>query len=165
MKRLKAVRLSRSKTVCNSILFVCLGNICRSPIAQGIAEKIAREKGLDLKIDSCGTSAYHIGESPCENSQIIAKQKGVDISLQKARQLCQKDFVGFDIIVGLDQNNVNTVQTLTNKKIYKLGDFGYEGKDVPDPYFFDGFEGFDRVYEMIECCVKELFDVKIGKTL
>jgi protein-tyrosine phosphatase len=142
-----------------------LGNICRSPLAQGIAQKIANERNLELTIDSCGTSAYHIGESPCENSQKIARKKGIDISLQKARQLCQKDFVGFDIIVGLDQNNVNTIQALTDKTIYKLGDFGYDGKDVPDPYFFDGFEGFETVYDMIECCVKELFDVKIGKTL
>ena len=148
----------------NSILFVCLGNICRSPLAQGIAQDIAAQRDLDIVIDSCGTSGFHVGEHPCINSQKIARQNGIDISLQRARALCQEDFTKFDIIVGLDQSNVDTIRSLTDKTIYKLGSFGYSGADVADPYFFDGFEGFEKVYEMIECCVKELFDVKISKT-
>lgn len=148
-----------------SILFCCLGNICRSPLAEGIAKQEAVKRGLDITIDSCGTSGFHIGESPCENSQKIARQKGIDISLQKARQLCQKDFDSFDIIVGLDQSNVDNIKALTQKNIYKLGDFGKDGEDVPDPYFFNGFKGFEKVYDMIQSCVKELFDVKFGKTI
>lgn len=67
-------------------------------------------------------------------------------------------------IVGLDQNNVKTIQQMGGKDIYKLGDFGFEGACVPDPYYFSGFEGFDKVYSMIESCVKELFDVKVTQT-
>jgi len=143
-----------------SILFVCLGNICRSPLAEGIAKKEAQNRGLDISIDSCGTSHYHVGEAPCMNSIKIAAQNGVDISSHRARQLCKEDFVTFDIIVGMDQNNIETIQQMTQKKIYKLGDFGFKGACVPDPYYFSGFEGFKKVYSMIESCVRGLFDVK-----
>ena len=149
---------------CNSILFVCLGNICRSPLAEAIAKKEAQKRGLNILIDSCGTSHHHVGEPPCLNSQKVAAQNGIDIRSQRARQLCQEDFTSFDIIVGLDQNNVKTIQQMGGKDIYKLGDFGFDGACVPDPYYFSGFEGFDKVYSMIESCVKELFDVKVTQT-
>ncbi|MGM0533905.1 MAG: low molecular weight protein-tyrosine-phosphatase [Campylobacterota bacterium] len=149
---------------CSSILFVCLGNICRSPLAEGIAKNYAEKSGLAVTIESRGTGAYHVGEPPCVHSQRIAKQNGIDISSQRARQVCQADFTDFDIIVGLDENNVADLQAISSTKIYKLGDFGYQGACVPDPYFFAGFEGFEKVYAMIDTCVKELLHDKVGQT-
>ncbi len=144
-----------------SILFVCLGNICRSPIAEGVAKRYIQEKNLDLIIDSAGTGSWHVGEAPCENSIKVAHLNGVDISKQRARQVTKDDFKKYDVIVGLDNSNISNLRNLGCKNPLKLGDFGYEGKDVPDPYFFDGFEGFDKVFEMIDVCVKNLIDTKI----
>lgn len=144
-----------------SILFVCLGNICRSPIAEGVAKRYIQEKNLDLIIDSAGTGSWHVGEAPCENSIKVAHLNGVDISKQRARQVTKDDFKKYDLIVGLDNSNITNLKNLGCKNPLKLGDFGYEGKDVPDPYFFDGFEGFDKVFEMIDVCVKNLINTKI----
>lgn len=144
-----------------SILFVCLGNICRSPIAEGVAKRYIEEKNLDLIIDSAGTGSWHVGEAPCENSIKVAHLNGVDISKQRARQVTKNDFKKYDLIVGLDNSNISNLKNLGCKNPLKLGNFGYEGKDVPDPYFFDGFEGFDKVFEMIDVCVKNLIDTKI----
>ncbi len=141
-----------------SILFVCLGNICRSPLAEGIAKKYIKEKNLDLIIDSAGTGHWHIGEKPCENSIKVAKLNGIDISNQRARQVKKEDFKNFDLIVGLDDSNISNLKNLGCKNPLKLGAFGFNGECVPDPYFFDGFEGFDRVFEMIDVCVKNLID-------
>lgn len=143
-----------------SIIFVCLGNICRSPIAEGIAQSLNKKYNLELIIESAGTGAWHVGEAPCENSQRIAKQNGVDISFQRARQVKQEDFSRFDMVIGLDSKNVSDLKALGCKDVKLLGDFGYDGADVPDPYFFDGFEGFEKVYEQIETCVKNLLDVR-----
>ncbi len=138
----------------NSILFVCLGNICRSPIAEGIANKIAQDNNLMLYIDSAGTSRWHIGEPPCKNSIRISKQKGIDISGLKARTLHPKDINTFKYIVAMDSQNKKELISLGYKEIYLLGDYGgFQGADVPDPYFFEGFKGFEKVYDMINICV------------
>ncbi len=142
----------------DSILFVCLGNICRSPLAEGIAKEYIKENNLNIKCQSAGTGSWHIGEAPCENSIKVAKQNGIDISTQRARQVNINDFEEFDLIVGLDDSNISNLKKLGCKNPLKLGDFGFEGKDVPDPYFFNGFEGFDKVYNMIETCVKTLLN-------
>ena len=140
-----------------SILFVCLGNICRSPLADGIANKIAREKGLELYIDSAGTSSFHKGESPCENSQKVAKKYGVDISKLKSRPIVPKDLEEFEIVVAMDEQNRKDLLSYGFKNVYKLGDFGgLGGKDVPDPYYYVGFKGFEVVYEMIQKGVEDL---------
>lgn len=141
-----------------SILFVCLGNICRSPIAEGVAKEYIKKQNLDILIDSAGTGSWHIGEKPCENSIKVAKLNGIDISNQKARQIKKEDFKKFDLIVGLDKNNISNLKNLGYKNPIKLGNFGFDGECVPDPYFFDGFEGFDKVYEMIDICVRNLID-------
>ena len=145
----------------NSIIFVCLGNICRSPLAEEIAKKYAKEYDLNIKIDSAGTGNWHIGETPCADSIKIAKQKGIDISHQRARLVKKEDFSDFDLIIGLDDNNIKDLKNLGCKNPLKLGDFGARGEDVPDPYFFNGFEGFDKVYEMIDLCVKNLIKNKV----
>ena len=144
-----------------SIIFVCLGNICRSPLAEGIAKKYAKEYNLHIKVESAGTGNWHIGEAPCPDSIKIAQQNGVDISTQRAKLVEGHDFKNFDLVIGLDDNNVRDLRELGCNNPLKLGDFGCEGKDIPDPYFFDGFEGFDKVYEMIDICVKNLIKNKV----
>ena len=146
-----------------SVLFVCLGNICRSPLAEGIAKKIAKEQGLDLNIDSAGTGDWHIGQAPCPNSVKVAAQHNIDISSYQGRQVTVEDFSKYDLIVGLDDSNMSNLKKLGAKEHVKLGHFGFNDEDVPDPYFFDGFEGFDKVYEMIETCVTQLLKEKISK--
>ena len=144
-----------------SILFVCLGNICRSPLAEGIAKNYTKEKNINLVIESAGTGHWHIGEKPCDNSIKVAKLNGVDISNQKAQQVKKSDFKNFDLIIGLDDSNISNLKNLGCKNPLKLGDFGFNGECVPDPYFFDGFEGFDKVFEMIDVCVRNLIDEKV----
>ena len=144
-----------------SILFVCLGNICRSPLAEGIAKNYIKEKNINMIIQSAGTGHWHIGEKPCDNSIKVAKLNGVDISNQKAQQVKKSDFKNFDLIVGLDDSNISNLKNLGCKNPLKLGDFGFNGECVPDPYFFDGFEGFDKVFEMIDSCVRNLIDEKV----
>ncbi|QOP41908.1 low molecular weight protein-tyrosine-phosphatase [Sulfurimonas marina] len=144
----------------NSIIFVCLGNICRSPLAEGIARKIAEEKNLNINIDSAGTGDWHLGEAPCENSVKVARQNDVDISSYRARKVTKRDFEDFDLVVALDDSNYNDLQKLGAKNLVKLGEFGYDGADVPDPYFFNGFEGFLEVYKMVDICVNNIFKIK-----
>jgi len=143
-----------------SILFVCLGNICRSPLAHGIAENYVKMLELKVTVDSAGTGDFHIGEHPCKHSQQIADENGLDISKQVARQVIQEDFKKFDIVVGLDDSNLVDLETLgcPTHKLKKLGDYGCDGDNIPDPYFFDGFDGFEKVYDMIEICTINLID-------
>jgi protein-tyrosine phosphatase len=139
-----------------SILFVCLGNICRSPIAEGVARKLIEEGGHNISVDSAGTGSWHVGEPPCKHSVTVAQNHGVDISHLRARQVKKGDFSTFDLIVALDQSNYRDLKALGCQNLVKLGDYGHGGADVPDPYFFDGFEGFEHVYTMIESCVYKL---------
>ncbi len=147
-----------------SVIFVCLGNICRSPIADGIAKNIVKERKLDIKIDSAGTGDWHVGENPCIDSINIAFLNGVDISLLVSRQVTKEDFDDFDLMIALDSKNMADLENMGAKGIVKLGEFGFDSNDVPDPYFFKGYdEGFKKVYEMIDICVNNLFD-KITET-
>jgi protein-tyrosine phosphatase len=145
----------------NRILFVCLGNICRSPLAHGVAEHIIKRKKLELFIDSAGTSDWHKGESPCEFSIKVADQYNVDISQQHSRPITEDDIRLFKHVVAMDKHNKSDLEAFGFTNVHLLGDFGgFQGKDVPDPYFFDGFEGFEHVYEMISVCVED-FIVKV----
>jgi len=139
-----------------SIIFVCLGNICRSPLAEGIARNLNDKHQLGLTVASAGTGDWHIGQAPCPHSIKVAKQHQIDISNFKGQQVTQDDFTNFDLVVGLDDSNISNLKKLGCKNVLKLGDFGFEGEDVPDPYFFDGFEGFDKVFDMIETSVYNL---------
>ena len=136
------------------ILMVCLGNICRSPLAEGIlSSKLSADK---FKVDSAGTGDYHIGGPPDPRSVAVAKKNGVDISFQKARQFNIKDFSDFDLIYVMDQSNYENVIDLApdeqskNKVDLILNAlFPNENVDVQDPYF--GHEnGFETVYEMLD---------------
>jgi protein-tyrosine phosphatase len=136
------------------ILMVCLGNICRSPLAEGIlASKLPKNK---FQIDSAGTGNYHVGKQPDYRSIATAKKRGLDISNQKARQFSVKDFDEFDYIFVMDISNYDNVIELAKSEIHKnkvrliLEDlFPGENVDVPDPYY--GLQnGFDTVYEMLD---------------
>jgi protein-tyrosine phosphatase len=141
-----------------SVLFVCLGNICRSPLADGIAKNYAKEHNLDIEIDSCGTGDWHLGEAPCDNSIKVGKLHNIDISNLRARQVTKNDFNKFEKIIALDDSNYENLLKLgcPKEKLSKLGFYGYDNKDVVDPYYFKGFEGFEKVYEMIDECVRNL---------
>jgi len=139
-----------------SVLFVCLGNICRSPLAEAILRQKARKKGMALHVDSAGTGSWHIGEPPCDNSVRIAREHGLDIRSRRARQVQKADRERFDLIVGLDAQNIADLKALGITDVHKLGRFGGGGEDVPDPYFFPGYEGFEKVYAMIERCCDAL---------
>jgi protein-tyrosine phosphatase len=123
------------------ILFVCLGNICRSPLAEGIARSLSNEHIFD----SAGTGHWHIGEPPCKKSQNIAKRKGIDISDLRARQLSKDDLDKWDKIFVMDEKNLKDVQKMGFKNVYKLLDI-----DVPDPYFYEDEKGMDELFKMIK---------------
>ena len=142
----------------NSILFVCLGNICRSPLAEGIAKQYANNHNLDIFIDSAGTSSWHEGENPCTNSIKVAKENGIDISKQKSRPVTNADKNRFDLIIALDQNNKIDLESLGFSNVRLLGEFGGLGSiDIPDPYYFSDFSGFEKVYKLIEQGIDGIF--------
>ena len=139
------------------MLFVCMGNICRSPTAHGVFEKLVESKGLSQQIltDSAGTHAYHVGESPDPRSQATARKNGIDISQQRAQKVKSEDFEHFDYIVAMDSSNYADLKHLATKdlqhKVYRLMQFAPEwgNDDVPDPYYGGG-NGFENVFKMIE---------------
>lgn len=141
------------------ILVVCLGNICRSPLAHGILAHLAKEKGLDWEIDSAGTGDWHVGECPDRRSIAIAKKYGVDISGQRARQFNRIDFEYYDKILVMDRNNLRDVLAMAHSPAdrAKVSLF-LENDIVRDPYYDNNL--FDPVYKIIaarcETLLKEL---------
>lgn len=139
------------------VLFVCMGNICRSPTAQGTFEKVVKEAGLEKQIfiDSAGTHAYHIGENPDPRSQSVAKNHGIDLSKQQARKVSLKDFEEFDYILAMDKDNRSSLRLICPdeylEKIYLFLDFSPESgfKEIPDPYY-GGEKGFELVLNLTE---------------
>ncbi len=145
------------------LLFVCLGNICRSPLAEGIAKKFAKEHHLKLTIDSAGTSSWHQGEHPCQNSITIARKHHVEIADQHSRPVSKEDIDNFDYIIAMDKQNKKDLQTQGFKDVLLIGDFGgYQGQDVPDPYYFNGLEGFEKVYTMLEVAIEDFMSKNIS---
>lgn len=148
---------------------VCLGNICRSPLAEGIlASKLPKDKFF---VDSCGTGKWHIGKQPDDRSIAVAKKNGLDISSQKCRQFHKSDFDTFDYIYVMDANNYSDVmamaqnQTQKDKVDYILNElFANENVDVPDP-FYGLPNGFDNVYEMLDEVGTLLANKLLGKHL
>ena len=125
------------------ILFVCLGNICRSPAAEGVMRSLLP----DAALDSAGTSNWHIGDPPYGPMIAAAKARGYDLTPLKARQLTAIDFDQFDLILAMDRNNFADLESVrpqgNTTKVHFLTDFipGSEGRDVPDPYYTRDFEG------------------------
>lgn len=138
------------------ILMVCLGNICRSPLAEGILQHKASKEGLSWSIDSAGTNGYHVGEAPHRLSQKVALLHGIDISKQCARRFVPEDFKRFDKIYAMAEDVVEEMRFIAKKdfdpaKVDLLMNELYPGKDmdVPDPWY--GTEpGYHEVYELID---------------
>ena len=143
------------------VLMVCLGNICRSPLAEGILESKVNKLGLDWLVDSAGTSAYHVGELPDHRSIATAKTHGIDISGQRARQFVPSDFEAFDLILVMDASNYQNVVRLAKtesakQKVMMVMNLAEPNKNiqVPDPYY--GNDGFELVYEMLDSACEAL---------
>lgn len=135
------------------ILMVCLGNICRSPLAHGLLEK---KLGEGYEVDSAGTGSYHIGSAPDARSIAVAKKYGIDISTQTARQIKQEDLENYDRIYAMDRSNLKNIQNLTDNPDLKkkvrliLPDDATLGLDeVPDPYY-ETDHHFEEVYQMLD---------------
>jgi len=149
------------------VLFVCMGNICRSPTAEGIMESIlrARDLGNRFDVDSAGTHAYHVGDPPDPRAVSVAATRGVDLSLQRARRVSDEDFESFDLVCAMDRENrrllLDRCPDAYAPKVRLLLEFGPDvGRlDVPDPYY-GGPGGFDQVFDLVaaacECLVDEL---------
>lgn len=145
------------------LCFVCLGNICRSPTAEGVFQHLVNERGVELyfEIDSAGTSAYHIGEPANSKSQRAANQHGVQLH-SKARRFAAFDLGYFDLILAMDRENLANIRALdtgktNDDKIMLLREFDPEpeNKEVPDPYY-GGRQGFENVYNVVERSCKNL---------
>jgi len=138
------------------VLFVCLGNICRSPTAEGVFRRAVEQAGMadDIEIDSCGVGSWHVGKAPDARAQQAALCRGIDLSSLCARQLSEQDFAEYDYVLGMDQDNVRAIRGLkpANSQAY-VGLFldfaGTPGAEVPDPYY-GGEEGFENVLNLIE---------------
>lgn len=146
------------------ILFVCLGNICRSPIAQGILEKKIKEMNLNSKIsvDSAGTSSWHQGEKPDRGSINVSKNHEIDITNQKSRPVSINDKEHFNYIIAMDRANYWTLKNefnIPNEKLYMMRHFDDEkiNDDVPDPYGMAG-EAFEEVYRIIDRSIENFIN-------
>ncbi|RVU30982.1 low molecular weight protein-tyrosine-phosphatase [Neptunomonas marina] len=139
-----------------SVLFVCLGNICRSPSAHGVFEDMVAQAGLSglVSVDSAGTAAYHIGKSPDQRSSAAAANRGYDLSSLRARQVSASDFEAFDYILAMDNENLANLQAIAPQDydghLGLLLDFAQcVESEVPDPYY-GGESGFEHVLDLVE---------------
>ena len=147
------------------VLFVCMGNICRSPTAEGVFNKLLQDKQLTDRflIDSAGTHDYHIGKSPDGRAQQTAKQRGIDLSALQGRQVNNDDFDYFDHILAMDSDNAeilrNACPNELQHKIKLFLDFAPEQdeRNVPDPYY-GGQNGFEHVFDLVEAASKGFLD-------
>jgi protein-tyrosine phosphatase len=142
------------------ILMVCLGNICRSPLAEGIMKQKIERHGLVWQVDSAGTGAWHVGERPDPRSIDIARRYGIDITYQRARQFKPHDLENFDLVLAMDSSNYRDIVRFAplpalEDKVHLIMNFVQPGRNqnVPDPYWDD--DGFDQVFRMLnEACDK-----------
>ena len=149
------------------VLFVCLGNICRSPTAEGVVRAIAAREfpGLRLEVDSAGTADYHVGEPPDRRTIAAARRRGYDLSGLRARQVTTADFSAFDYVLAMDRANLGELQRINARGRAHVGLFlsftpGLED-EVPDPYY-NGEEEFERVLDLCEAGARGLLGSLLG---
>ncbi|MBX7483583.1 low molecular weight protein-tyrosine-phosphatase [Qipengyuania qiaonensis] len=146
------------------VLFVCLGNICRSPLAEAAFRKAAEEAGLDIEVDSAGTANYHVGEPPDPRSIEEAQRHGIDISSYRGRQLSSDDFHRFDRILGMDRSNMANMSRVDpgdgNAKVSLLMDIvpGQEGREVADPWY-GGEDNFRDTWDDVSMAAEALIAI------
>lgn len=146
------------------VLFVCLGNICRSPSAEGVFRRAVEQAGLEQRItvDSCGIGDWHAGNPPDERAQAAAERRGIDISDLRARQLGREDFAEFDYILPMDYGNLRDIRAMepdahgAHIELF-LAFAGMPQGEVPDPYY-GGEQGFEEVLDMIEAASQGLVE-------
>lgn len=139
------------------VLFVCMGNICRSPTAEGVFRKMVHEQGLHqhIGIDSAGTHAYHVGEAPDRRAQAAANKRDIDLSDIRGRRFTVQDFHEFDYILAMDRDNLGNIQYLNpgdaRGRAHLFLEFasGFAETEVPDPYY-GGERGFEHVLDLVE---------------
>lgn len=147
------------------VLMVCMGNICRSPMAHGYFEHLVREAGLEqhVRVDSAGTHAYHIGNPPDSRAQQTARRRGIDLSRQRARKALREDFHEFDYVLAMDRDNYALLARLCPEgqehKLRMFLEFAPQlgEREVPDPYY-GGAEGFERVFDLVEAAARGLLE-------
>jgi protein-tyrosine phosphatase len=138
-----------------SVLFVCTGNICRSPTAEGVLRHLAQEDGIELRIESAGTGDWHVGSPPDERAQRHAKGRGYDLSAQRARQVRASDFEEFDLILAMDRGHLRALERMAPPDARRKVRLFIAGRDVPDPYY-GGAHGFEHVLDLVEAACREL---------
>jgi protein-tyrosine phosphatase len=137
------------------ILFVCTGNICRSPTAEGVLRHLGRLENLALHIESAGLGDWHIGEPPDDRSQLHARKRGYDLSAQRARQVKARDFEDFDMILAMDRGHLRALQKMAPAQHHAKIRLFVADSDVPDPYYGGG-EGFEVVLDLVEAQCRRL---------
>lgn len=150
------------------LLFVCLGNICRSPMAEAVMRNLLKQRGLSeqVTVDSAGTSSWHVGEPPHKGTQAKLAEYSIATTDMQCRQLTSSDFTEFDYIVGMDASNVDNIRTMLRQpddaKIFRFLDLTSHQKDVPDPWYTGDFqETYDLCLEGCEALLeKVLQDMK-----
>jgi protein-tyrosine phosphatase len=150
------------------VLFVCMGNICRSPTAEGVFNKLLQDRQLSDRflIDSAGTHAYHVGNSPDDRAQQTAQSRGIELSTIRARQVNNEDFAYFDHILAMDAGNMKNMKQACpseyHHKLKRFLDFTPEQneRDVPDPYY-GGQNGFEHVFDLVEAASNSFLDTVV----
>jgi protein-tyrosine phosphatase len=142
-----------------SVLFVCLGNICRSPTAEGVLRARLAEAGLAdrVHVDSAGTGSWHVGNPPDPRAVAAAADRGFDLTALRARQVTREDLDRFDYVLAMDGSNLRDLERLAPGRARRFLEFadGAQANDVPDPYYGDG-DGFARVLDLIEAAADGL---------
>jgi protein-tyrosine phosphatase len=137
------------------ILFVCTGNICRSPTAEGVLRHLARQESMELHIESAGLGDWHLGQPPDERTQHHARNRGYDLSTQRARQVRPRDFEDFDMILAMDRGHLRALQKMAPPQHHAKIRLFVAGSDVPDPYY-GGADGFEKVLDLVEAQCRRL---------
>jgi protein-tyrosine phosphatase len=139
------------------VLFVCMGNICRSPTAEGVFRHVIQQQGTAdrFMVDSAGTHAYHVGEQPDRRAQQTARARGIDLAFIRARKVTRNDFAEFDYILAMDSDNYHNLLAICpaeyEDKVQLFLDYATKSheQDVPDPYY-GGQQGFEHVFDLVE---------------
>ena len=150
------------------VLFVCMGNICRSPTSEGVFRKIVEKAGLSdrIHIDSAGTHAYHVGKQPDSRAQETARNRNINLSTQRARQAKTEDFNEFDYVIAMDHDNVSDLEAICPEnqrarlRLFLEFSDKFDETEVPDPYY-GGEQGFEHVFDLVEDASRGLLnDIK-----